>query len=105
MLNLKVVIQKIQLNQRVSLFQNYDVSSPWHFEPYRDCSSEKPHPELFPFVFDKSILFQTGNAGPETQISIRDNRDLWFSDDYGVPGGMLIGILGRQCHILNCDLY
>lgn len=93
MLNLKIVIQKIQLNQQVSLFQNNDVGFPWHFEPYRDCFLENLHSELFPFVFDKSILFQTGIAGPETQVSIRDNTDLWFADDYGVPGGMLIGIL------------
>jgi len=99
MLHFKVVIQKIELDQRVTLFQNFDVKSPWTFEPYRECREDDAHPEIFPFVFDRSIRFQTGIAGRETQVSLRKNKDLWFADDYGVPEGMLIGVLFPQSYV------
>jgi hypothetical protein len=99
MLNLKVVIQKIEVDQRVTLFQNFNVDTPWTFEPYHDRRPDDAHPEIFPFVFNRRVRFQTGSAGRETQVSLRENKDLWFADDYGVPEGMLIGILFPQNYV------
>ena len=95
----KVVIQKIELDQRVILFQNFDVTSPWTFEPYRACSEHDVHPDIFPFVFDRSVRFHTGTAGRETQVSLRKDKDLWFADDYGVPEGMLVCVLFPQSYV------
>lgn len=99
MLQNKVVIQKIGLDQSVTLFQNFDVLSPWTFEADRTRSEDNVHPDIFPFIFDRSIRFHTGTAGRETQVSLRNDKDLWFADDYGVPGGMLIGILFPQSYV------
>ena len=99
MLNYQVVIQKIGLDQRVTLFQNFDVRSPWTFEPYRACPEDDVHPEIFPFIFDRSVHLHIGTAGRETQVSLRKDKDLWFSDDYGVPEGMLVGILFPQSYV------
>jgi hypothetical protein len=99
MLHNKVVIQKIELDNRVTLFQNFDMTSPWSFEPYRAHSVGDEHPDIFPFVFDRSERFHTSVAGRETQVSLRKDKDLWFADDYGVPEGMLIGVLFPQSYV------
>ena len=94
MLNSNVVIQKIGLDQKVVQFQNTKVvDTPWTFEPYRPCREDDFHPDIFPFVFDASVTFRDTAPGRETQVSLRKNKDLWFADDYGVPKGMLIGVL------------
>lgn len=89
----QVVIQKIEPDQGVRLYQNFQLRSPWSFEPYRVCSPDDVHSEIFPFLFDSTEQFHVRWARPETQLSVRKNKDIWFADDYGLPAGMLVGIL------------
>ena len=91
--NDKVVIQRIGEDSKIVVFQNNNASTPWSFDSYGNCGPNVPHPDVFPFVFDKSEKFVARKAGAETQISLRKDRDIWFADDYSVPAGMLIGVL------------
>ena len=92
MLSTKVVIQKIEpAKGSVTLFQNYDLNTPWHFQSTGDYSSGNK--EVFPFVFDGAEHFTIGTAGSETQFHSPNTETILFADDYGVPGGFLIGVL------------
>ncbi len=91
--NSKAVIQKIEDDGRVTLYQCIELLAPWSFESYREAPHQDAHPDIFPFVFDVASRFSVAKAGSETQVQLRPPDVIWFADDYGVPEGMLVGIL------------
>jgi len=80
MISSKVVIQKLCPERGlVELHQNFQLQSSWTYESHRTVSD--------------SSGFSKGSAGSETQMHMMDDSTLLFADEYGVPGGFLIGVL------------
>lgn len=100
MLSTRIVIQKIEPESgSVRVFDNRDLRGPWSFETRRAISPSDSNPELFPFVFDGSAYFNSSRAGSETKLHIAGDGQLLFSDDYGVPSGIVIGLLFPETYV------
>lgn len=94
MLTSKAVIQKLDARTSVvRLFQNFDLHSSWSFETHQTLPRTASNPEIFPFVFHGHDPFSERRAGPETKMQVASDGQLMFADDYGVPGGFVIGVL------------
>lgn len=94
MLTSKAVIQKLDAHTSVvRLFQNFDLHSSWSFETQLTLPRAATNPAIFPFVFHGEDRFLESRAGPETKVRTAAGGQLMFADDYGVPGGFLIGVL------------
>jgi hypothetical protein len=94
MLTSKAVIQKLDTRTSVvRLYKNFDLHSSWSFETQQMLPRGATNPEIFPFVFHGHDRFLEDRAGPETKVRVAPNGQLMFADDYGVPGGFVIGVL------------
>jgi hypothetical protein len=94
MLTSKAVIQKIDARtSSVRLYQNFDLHSSWSFETHQTLSGGETNPGIFPFVFHGPDRFSEGQAGRETKVQVAADGQLLFADDYGVPGGFVVGVL------------
>lgn len=100
MLTSKAVIQKIDVrSSSVRLYQNFDLRSSWSFETSRTPSNQDHNPAIFPFVFHGAESFAEGHAGSETEVQVAADGRLLFADDYGVPGGFVIGVLFPENYV------
>lgn len=90
MLTKLIVIQKIEADGQVDVFQATSDNFQWTFESRRTKSKEDK--EYFPFLLFGNLNILQRKPGAETRIYTREN-EITFCDDYGVPGGIVIGIL------------
>jgi hypothetical protein len=91
-----IVIQDIKENGRIRVSQVSSQYFQWTFETRRD--SNKTDKEYFPFRITGDINEDKRFAGAETQIIV-ENGKIIFTDDYGLPGGFVIGILFPKNYI------
>ena len=91
MLKTLLVIQKVNENGKVEIFQAFSDSRPfqWTFEPKR--KPNKDDKEYFPFTIS-DVRVERRNAGPETETRVNNNL-IKFCDDYSIPDGSVIAIL------------
>lgn len=91
-----MVIQKINEDGKVVVFQISSDNFQWTFENRRTkIDTDK---EYFPFsLFGDISVFQR-QPGAETRTYLKEN-EVTFCDDYGVPGGTVIGILFPKNYI------
>lgn len=100
MLTSKAVIQKIDAHsKKVRLYQNFNLHAPWSFETRRKPLPGDPNPDIFPFLFDDQEKFSEGRAGGETKMQFSADGRVLFADDYGVPGGFVIGVLFPENYV------
>ena len=98
MLTKLLVIQKIEENGEVNIFQTRSDYFQWAFES--KIARTDLSPEYFPFNVIGDAEVSRRKPGPETETVSKDNQIL-FSDDYGVPEGTVIGILFPKNYILD----
>jgi hypothetical protein len=91
MLKTLLVIQKVNENGKVEIFQAYSENRPfqWTFETTRKKTLDDK--EYFPFTI-KGITVDKRSPGSETETSVKDNL-IKFCDDYSIPDGSVIAIL------------
>ena len=91
-----MVIQKIVENGEVEIYQISSDNFQWTFE----CGRTKvdSDAEYFPFTLNGNVSVLKRIPGAETKTYLNDNG-LTFCDDYGVPGGTVIGILFPKNYI------
>lgn len=90
MLTKLLVIQNIEENGEVNIFQFYSENFQWTFET--DRKSEIGDEKYFPFTVVGDVKVQQRKAGPETKTKSTENT-INFVDDYGIPDGSVIAIL------------
>lgn len=88
-----MVIQKIERDGKVNVFQISSDNFQWTFENRRTkTGSDK---EYFPFLLSGSPKILKRSPGAETRTYIKEN-EVTFCDDYGIPGGTVIALLFPQ---------
>jgi len=91
-----MVIQKISENGSVEVFQISSDNFQWTFENRRtQIETDK---EYFPFSLIGNINIFQRQPGAETRTYIKEN-EIIFCDDYGIPGGTVIGVLFPKNYI------
>ncbi|GET34631.1 hypothetical protein PbJCM13498_34940 [Prolixibacter bellariivorans] len=90
MITKHIVIQKIEENGTIDVFQISSDYLQWTFETRRTI--EESDKEYFPFVINGNINIIRRKAGAETKITAQKDK-IAFIDDYGLPGGFVVGIL------------
>lgn len=91
-----MVIQKINENGQVDVYQISSENFQWTFENRRKkLESDK---EYFPFSLSGNLNTLQRQAGAETKTCIKES-EITFCDDYGVPGGTVIAILFPKNYI------
>src|SRR5689334_1999579 len=98
MLTRLLVIQKINENGVVNIFQTSSGSFQWAFQS--NVSATRVSPAYFPFDIMGNVKTIEREPGPETQTSVRKNEIL-FKDDYSIPSGSVIGILFPKNYIID----
>lgn len=95
MLNTLLVIQKVNKNGTVEIFQAFSDSKPfqWTFEVNRKVN-DTDNLDYFPFTI-RGIHPDKRTPGPETKTKV-NNSTIKFIDDYGIPDGSVIAILFPQ---------
>lgn len=95
MLKTLLVIQKVNENGKVEIFQAFSDSKPfqWTFETNRPANNVD-NLDYFPFTI-KGIQPDNRTPGPETKTKVNNNI-IMFTDDYGIPDGSVIAILFPQ---------
>lgn len=87
------VIQKIDINGKIKVFQIEKDYLNWTFE-YRRKSVLSDNKDIFPIIIEDTCNIKERKPGAETGILKYQNGDIRFKDDYNVPGGFVICILG-----------
>ena len=90
MITKHIVIQKIEENGAIDVFQISSDYFQWTYETRR--TKLETDKEYFPFIINGDINELKRNAGSETKI-IPEKGKITFIDDYGLPGGFVVGIL------------
>lgn len=91
-----MVIQKINEDGKVEVFQIPSENFQWTFETRRtQIESDK---EYFPFALFGDVNIFKRQPGAETRTYLKEN-EVTFCDDYGIPGGTVIGILFPRNYI------
>lgn len=85
-----MVIQKVNEDGKVEVFQVTSDNFQWTFENRR--TKIESDSEFFPFGLFGDINILKRQPGAETRTYLKEN-EITFCDDYGVPGGSVIGIL------------
>jgi len=91
-----MVIQKINEDGNVDVFQITSNNFQWTFENRRTRAESDN--DYFPFELFGDLNILKRRPGAETRTYIRNN-EITFCDDYGVPGGTVVGILFPQNYI------
>lgn len=91
-----LVIQKIEENGEVNIFQVHSDNFQWTFETNRE--SENGDGEYFPFTVIGDVKILQRKPGPETKTKAGENI-INFIDDYGIPDGSVIAILPPKNYI------
>lgn len=87
------VIQKIDNSGKVIVYTAEHESLNWTFE-YRRNLSTLDNKDIFPFVITNDVRINSRHPGAETICYKNTNEIIKFSDDYGVPAGFVICIIG-----------
>lgn len=87
------VIQKIDINGKVKIYQIEKDYLNWTFE-YRRKIVLSDNKDIFPITIEDACNIKEKKPGAETSILKYQNGDIKFNDDYNVPGGFVICILG-----------
>lgn len=85
-----MVIQKVEENGNVDIFQITSDNFQWTFENRR--SKVDSDSEYFPFELNGSINILKRKPGAETKTYSK-KEEITFCDDYSVPAGSVVGIL------------
>jgi hypothetical protein len=96
MLTKLLLIQKIEENGEVNIFQVYSENFQWTFETERKL--EISDEEYFPFTVIGDVKVQKRKPGSETKTKAVENT-INFIDDYGIPDGSVIAILSPKNYI------
>lgn len=96
MLTKLLVIQKIEENGEVNIFQAYSPNFQWTFETNRKFENDDK--EYFPFTIIGKVKVQQRKPGSETKTKA-DEKTINFIDDYGIPDGSVIAILPPKNYI------
>lgn len=97
MLTKLLVIQKIEEDGDVNVFQVYSENFQWTFET--DRKLENDDKEYFPFtIFGEDFKVLKRKPGRETKTKTSDNT-ISFIDDYGIPDGSVIAILPPKNYV------
>lgn len=93
-----MVIQKINEDGNVEIFQISSKNFQWTFENRR--TKINTDEEYFPFSLfsSRKIDILRRQPGAETRTYLKEN-EITFCDDYGVPGGTVIGVLFPKNYI------
>ncbi|WP_165750490.1 hypothetical protein [Cellulophaga sp. Z1A5H] len=91
-----MVIQKILENGDVEIYQISSDNFQWTFENGR--TKVDSDAEYFPFALNGDVSILKRKPGAETKTYLNENG-LTFCDDYGVPGGTVIGVLFPENYI------
>lgn len=93
-----MVIQKINEDGNVEIFQISSKNFQWTFENRR--TKINTDEEYFPFSLfaSRKIDILRRQPGAETKTYLKEN-EITFCDDYGVPGGTVIGVLFPKNYI------
>lgn len=86
------VIQKIDLEGKVKVFQAEKENMNWTFE-YRRKAISSDNKDIFPFVIEDFVKLKERKPGAETCVYKTSDNDIRFCDDYCVPAGFVICIL------------
>lgn len=86
-----LVIQEVSVAPSVAVYQLSSSDFQWTFENRRTKSTEDE--PFFPFTISGEYKKMVRPPGAETSVYKRQNGEIVFADDYGVRGGMVIGIL------------
>jgi hypothetical protein len=87
-----LVIQKIEEDGNVNIFQALSENFQWTFETDKTVKEVKKVEEYFPFIIFGDVNVLKRKPGRETKTLIEENAII-FHDDYGIPEGTVIGIL------------
>ncbi len=98
MLTKLLVIQKINADGSVDIFQAHSDNFQWAFETEREI--KKGDKEYFPFTIFGNARVVKRRPGPETITEIVGEM-IKFCDDYGVPDGTVIAILFPSNYIVD----
>jgi len=96
MITKHIVIQKIEEDGQVGVFQISSDYFQWTFETSRTKTDEDT--DYFPFNITGDINIINRRPGAETKTYKKEN-EITFVDDYSVPGGFVIAILFPKNHI------
>ncbi|UMQ44124.1 hypothetical protein MKS83_10595 [Chryseobacterium sp. Y16C] len=91
-----MVIQKINDDGKLEVFQISSENFQWTFENRR--TKVQADKEYFPFTLFGDINIFQRQSGAETRIYVKGN-EISFCDDYGVPSGTVVGILFPKNYI------
>jgi len=91
MLKTLLVIQKINENGKVEIFQAFSDRRPFQWTFESDRKATKDDKEYFPFTI-RDIEVDRRSTGPETKTKVNNNL-IKFVDDYSIPDGSVIAIL------------
>ena len=85
-----LVIQKVEEDGSVNIYQAHSQNFQWAFETDRMRTIDDN--DYFPFLIIDNVEVLVRRPGPETKTKMIDNT-ISFIDDYGVPAGTVIAIL------------
>ena len=85
-----MVIQKINENGKIDVFQISSENFQWTFETRR--SKFQIDKDFFPFTITGNINILKRHPGAETKLTVSGDL-INFSDDIGVPGGTVMALL------------
>ena len=92
------VVQKIKATGEVLVhFAEKDYMN-WTFEHRRRPTREE-NIDIFPFVITGPVRIDTRPPGAETRCHRGRDDVIHFSDDYGVPEGFVICIVGPEGYV------
>lgn len=91
-----IIIQDIKEDGQIEVFQISSQYFQWTFETRRDVSEKDK--DYFPFIITGDINEIRRAAGAETRLIVEKDK-ITFIDDYGIPGGFVIGILFPKNYI------
>lgn len=91
MLKTLLVIQKVNENGNVEIFQAYSESKPFHWTFETKRKQIKNDKEFFPFIISDVKVIKR-NPGSETITKVNNNQ-IKFYDDYSIPDGSVIAVL------------
>lgn len=92
------VVQKINLNGKVLVYFAERDHLNWTFE-YRRKPTREENADIFPFVIKNAPNIDERQPGAETHCFRGQDEIIHFSDDYGVPEGFVICILGPEGYV------
>ncbi len=92
------IVQRIESNGRVQVHFAQAEYLNWTFE-YRRARNQSDNAAIFPFSISTPVSVETRPPGAETRCYRGGDAVIHFSDDYGVPEGFVICVLGPEGYV------